>query len=126
MAQISIDFDPQSSNTKINLSTDDGLTGKMEFEPAQLLELIQALGGAYAKATSAAPTPDLDGQKVNAVGNAKWMVHSNLTERSVCISFYHLKFGPVGFLLAADQARRFQNALSVAIDGSESLRPKVH
>jgi len=126
MARIDIDTTPGSPSAKITLTTDDGLTGTMEMAPPQMLEFIQALGSAYATLTADAPTPDLAGQKVLAVGNANWLVHSEIAEQTVGVSFYHLRFGPVGFLLQMEQAQRLRDALSVAIDGSKSLRPKLH
>lgn len=123
---IAIDISDDTSSVKITLSPDVGAAVSIEMGSPQLLELIQSLGNAHAILVASAPIPDLQGQPVQAVGNTKWLVHSETTERLIAVSFYHVRFGPVGFLLGTEQAQCFQDALSSALDRSKIFASKLH
>lgn len=68
----------------------------------QITTLIAHLGDARRQMLQGQPSPNLEGATVSIAANTSWYIQS-YPSGGALFAFYHPSYGPVGFVLPADQ-----------------------
>jgi hypothetical protein len=95
----------------ITFLPDSGKAGSIALSAERLLLLIQQLGEAHATIVGQ-NIPQFEHKKVDHVLNTRWYIETEVLGGASGLSFYHNKFGPVGFLLPIHEAERLVNILA--------------
>jgi len=93
----------------------------MEMSPPDVLELIHAFGTMHEQLTIGRAVPPLATSSIEVpVIGTEWLTGPAALGEAALISFYHTKFGPVGFLLSLDQIPQMIRGL-----GEQAARAKA-
>ncbi len=116
MAQPRMNVSLNEEGAVLTLLPGSGAEGSVVLNPAQLLELIGALGGARARLLAGMP-PDarergLDPNAVQAVVGPAWTVRPEAMTEGSMLAFAHPAFGTVGFVLVAGEVDKMVRALT--------------
>lgn len=98
---VTLEFEPES-----------GVTGTLVLTQERLLALIKDLGRAHEQISQGEPPPQLWGQRIDSVFNARWHIQPEPLSGGSSISFYHSAFGAVGFVIPREQVVEIIGLLS--------------
>ena len=116
MAQPRMTVTLSEGEAVLTLLPGSGAEGRLGLTPAQLLELIEALGAARARLLASLPASaaerGLESSTVQAVIGPAWVVRPEALTEGSMLAFAHPSYGTVGFVLSAAEVKKMVSALT--------------
>ncbi len=116
MAQPRMNVALSEGEAVLTLLPGSGAEGRLSLTPAQLLELIGALGAARARLLAGLPSDaaerGLKASEVQAVVGPAWLVRPEALTEGSMLAFAHPSYGTVGFVLPAAEVKKMVGALT--------------
>lgn len=92
------------------------------FSQDGLMDVIKALGRLHANMMDGKPVPDLKGEKVQGIYNARWHVQPHPMGEASALIFFHPAFGALGFIVPVDQVKKMIAILNNQVSFIEKMQ----
>ena len=96
-----------------------GMSGSIELDTEQLLQLIASLGYARSSLLEKQPIPSMEGTRVTPVYNTHWALQIDTLTEGSTLAFQHPAYGAVGLVFTPDDVEKL-------IQGLQKHRTIIH